>query len=136
MLCAWRKEEGGRIYGVVSKGKETMLTFGRNDLDLRQVHIGDRIWKTSDPELDKQLRQSFAAENPQFQRPIDVEVYGEIGQPLIAIARDRLGNKVRRIVGKILCAAELTKPTTICPISPRLVCCPTWIACCNCLIIC
>ncbi|MCC5609861.1 DUF3656 domain-containing protein [Nostoc sp. CHAB 5834] len=89
------KEEGGRVYAVVSKGKETMLTFGRNDLNLRRVHIGDRIWKTSDPELDKQLRQSFAGENSQFQRPIDLEVYGEVGQALIAIAHDRLGNIVQ-----------------------------------------
>ncbi|MDZ7967301.1 MAG: DUF3656 domain-containing protein [Nostoc sp. DedSLP03] len=89
------KEEGGRVYGVVSKGKESVLTFGRNDLNLRRVHIGDRIWKTSDPELDKQLRHSFAGENPQFQRPIDLEIYGEVGQALIAIARDRLGNIVQ-----------------------------------------
>ncbi|WP_445629965.1 DUF3656 domain-containing U32 family peptidase [Nostoc sp. DSM 114167] len=89
------KEEGGRVYAVVSKGKETILSFGRNDLNLRRVHIGDRIWKTSDPELDKQLRQSFAGENPQFQRPIDLEIYGEVGQALIAIARDRLGNIVQ-----------------------------------------
>ncbi|MBN3882118.1 MAG: U32 family peptidase [Nostoc sp. JL34] len=89
------KEEGGRVYAVVFKGKEAMLTFGRNDLNLRRVHIGDRIWKTSDPELDKQVRQSFAGENPQFQRPINVEIYGEVGQPLIAIARDRLGNIVQ-----------------------------------------
>ncbi|MBN3938878.1 U32 family peptidase [Nostoc sp. NMS9] len=89
------KEEGGRVYGVVSKGKESVLTFGRNDLNLRRVHIGDRIWKTNDPELDKQLRQSFAGENPQFQRPIDMEIYGEVGQLLIAIARDRLGNIVQ-----------------------------------------
>ncbi|MEH1846092.1 MAG: U32 family peptidase [Nostoc sp.] len=89
------KEEGGRVYAVVPKDKETILTFGRNDLNLRRVHIGDRIWKTSDPELDKQLRQSFAGENPQFQRPIDMEIYGEVGQPLIAIARDLLGNIVQ-----------------------------------------
>ncbi|MGV0101794.1 U32 family peptidase [Nostoc sp. DSM 114160] len=89
------KEEGGRVYAVASKGKETLLTFGRNDLNLRRVHIGDRIWKTSDPELDKQVRQSFAGENPQFQRPIDLEIYGEVGQALIAIARDRLGNIVQ-----------------------------------------
>ncbi|MEH2187370.1 MAG: DUF3656 domain-containing protein [Nostoc sp.] len=89
------KEEGGRVYAVVFKGKEAMLTFGRNDLNLRRVHIGDRIWKTSDPELDKQVRQSFTGENPQFQRPINVEIYGEVGQPLIAIARDRLGNIVQ-----------------------------------------
>ncbi len=103
------KEEGGRVYAVVSKGKETILTFGRNDLNLRRVHIGDRIWKTSDPELDKQLRQSFAGENPQFQRPIDVEVYGEIGQPLIAIARDQLGNIVK-VESAISLVEAHTKP--------------------------
>ena len=103
------KEEGGRVYAVVSKGKETMLTFGRNDLNLRRVHIGDRIWKTSDPELDKQLRQSFAGENPQFQRPIDLEVYGEIGQALIAIARDQLGNIVQ-IESAISLVEAHTKP--------------------------
>ncbi|MCC5642508.1 U32 family peptidase [Nostoc sp. CHAB 5824] len=103
------KEEGGRVYAVVSKGKETMLTFGRNDLSLRRVHIGDRIWKTSDPELDKQLRQSFAGENPQFQRPIDLEVYGEVGQPLIAIARDQLGNIVQ-VESAISLVEAHTKP--------------------------
>ncbi|MEH2209129.1 U32 family peptidase [Nostoc sp.] len=103
------KEEGGRVYGVVSKGKETMLTFGRNDLNLRRVHIGDRIWKTSDPELDKQVRQSFAGENPQFQRPIDLEVYGEVGQALIAIARDRLGNIVQ-VESAISLVEAHTKP--------------------------
>ncbi|QLE39450.1 U32 family peptidase [Nostoc sp. C052] len=103
------KEEGGRVYAVVSKGKETMLTFGRNDLNLRRVHIGDRIWKTSDPELDKQLRQSFAGDNPQFQRPIDLEIYGEVGQALIAIARDQLGNIVQ-IESAISLAEAHTKP--------------------------
>ncbi|MEH2113787.1 U32 family peptidase [Nostoc sp.] len=103
------KEEGGRVYAVVHKGKETILTFGRNDLNLRRVHIGDRIWKTSDPELDKQLRQSFAGENPQFQRPIDLEIYGEVGQVLIAIARDQFGNIVQ-IESAISLAEAHTKP--------------------------
>ncbi|MBN3922409.1 U32 family peptidase [Nostoc sp. NMS4] len=103
------KEEGGRVYGVVSRGKESVLTFGRNDLNLRRVHIGDRIWKTSDPELDKQLRQSFAGETPKFQRPIDVEIYGEVGQALIAIARDQLGNIVQ-VESAISLVEAHTKP--------------------------
>lgn len=103
------KEEGGRVYGVVSKGKESVLTFGRNDLNLRRVHIGDRIWKTSDPELDKQVRQSFAGENPQFQRPINLEIYGEVGQALIAIARDKLGNIVQ-VESAISMVEAHTKP--------------------------
>jgi putative protease len=89
------QEEGGRIYAVESKGKQAALTFGRRDLNLRRIHVGDKVWKTSDPELDKQLRQSFAGENPQFQRPIHIEVCGEVGQSLGAIARDELGHVVQ-----------------------------------------
>ncbi|MBD6618784.1 U32 family peptidase [Komarekiella sp. 'clone 1'] len=105
------KEEGGRVYAVVQKGKEVVLTFGRHDLNLRRVHLGDKVWKTNDPELDKQLRQSFAGENPQFQRPIYIEVYGEVGQPLIAIARDELGNIVQ-VESAISLVEAHTKPLT------------------------
>ncbi|MBD2675179.1 U32 family peptidase, partial [Aphanizomenon flos-aquae FACHB-1416] len=69
-----RKEEGGRIYAVIPNGKETILTFGRNDLNFHSIHIGDKVWKTNDPELDKQIRQSYTGENPQFTRPINIEV--------------------------------------------------------------
>ncbi|MBW4683648.1 MAG: DUF3656 domain-containing protein [Komarekiella atlantica HA4396-MV6] len=105
------KEEGGRVYAVVQKGKEAMLTFGWHDLNLRRVHVGDKVWKTSDPELDKQLRQSFAGENPQFQRPIHMEVYGEVGQTLMAIARDDLGNIVQ-VESAISLVEAHTKPLT------------------------
>ncbi|AFZ13757.1 peptidase U32 [Crinalium epipsammum PCC 9333] len=89
------KEEGGRIYAVEHRGEDAILSFGRGNLNLRRIHVGDKIWKTSDPELDKQLRQSFNGENPQFQRGIDIEVYGEVGQGLRAIARDELGHVVQ-----------------------------------------
>lgn len=103
------KEEGGRVYGVVQKGKEAVLSFGQGNVNFRRVHVGDKLWKTSDPELDKQLRQSFAGDNPQFQRPIDWEIHGEIGQPLIAIARDELGNIVQ-VESAISLVAAHTKP--------------------------
>ena len=90
-----KKEEGGRVYGVLRKGKDTILRFGKRNLNLRKVHIGDRIWKTSDPELDKQVRQSFTGDKPQFQRPISMELYGEVGENLIAIARDEVGHVVQ-----------------------------------------
>jgi arylsulfatase A-like enzyme len=31
----------------------------RGDIDFTRVHAGDRLWKTSDPELDRRLRQTF-----------------------------------------------------------------------------
>jgi U32 family peptidase len=88
-------EEGGRVYTLEQYGKHTVLTFGRHDLDWRQIHIGDKVWKTSDPELDRHLRQSFAGDIPQFQQPIQLEIQGEVGQPLVAIARDRQGHIVQ-----------------------------------------
>jgi putative protease len=103
------KEEGGRVYAVTNKGQDAILTFGKGNLNFRRVHVGDKVWKTSDPELDKQLRQSFAGDNPQFQRPISMEIYGEAGQPLIAIARDEFGNIVQ-VESAISLAEAHTKP--------------------------
>lgn len=105
------EEEGGRVYGVERRGEEAILSFGRRDLNWRRVHVGDKVWKTSDPELDKQLRQSFAGETPQFQRPITIEVYGEVGQPLSAIARDEFGHVVQVDSAMPLIEAH-TKPLT------------------------
>jgi U32 family peptidase len=87
-----QSEQGGRVYAVEQRGREAILTFGRQDVDLRRVQVGDRVWKTSDPVLDKQLRQSFTGEKPQFQRPVHWEIYGEVGQSLTVIARDEQGN--------------------------------------------
>ncbi len=105
------QEEGGRIYAVEQQGKQSVLTFGRRDINWRRVHVGDKIWKTSDPELDRQLRQSFAGETPQFQRPIHLEVYGEVGQALIAIARDEIGHVVQ-VESSISLVEAHTKPLT------------------------
>ncbi|NJR61477.1 MAG: U32 family peptidase, partial [Cyanobacteria bacterium CRU_2_1] len=105
------QEEGGRIYAVEQQGEEVRLTFGRRDLNLRRVHIGDRVWKTSDPELDRQLRQSFTGEQPQFQRPIAIEIYGDVDQPLVAIARDEQGHVVQ-VESAIPLVAAHTKPLT------------------------
>lgn len=105
-------EVGGRIYSVESRGAEVLLTFGRRDLDLRRIHVGDRVWKTSDPELDRQLRQSFAGETPQFQRPIDLEIHGAVDQPLVAIGRDEYGHGAQVESAMPLVAAHSQPLTT------------------------
>lgn len=106
-----REEEGGRIYQVKHHGKQVSLSFGRRDLDLRRVQVGDKVWKTSDPGLDRQVRQSFAADKPQFQRPMAIELDGEVDRPLVAIARDELGHRVCIESAMPLVAAE-TQPLT------------------------
>jgi U32 family peptidase len=92
------KEEGGRIYGIknskskIKNSEESVLEFGHGDIDFSRVRVGDKIWKTNDPELDKRLRQSFAGDAPRFQRPIEIEVHGGVGKLLTLIARDESGH--------------------------------------------
>jgi putative protease len=92
------KEEGGRVYEMrpaKSGARQTELRFGYGAIDFSRVRVGDKLWKTNDPELDKRVRQSFAGEAPRFQRPIDLEVHGLAGQPLTVLVRDDSGNCVK-----------------------------------------
>jgi U32 family peptidase len=89
------QEEGGRVYAIEQKKQYAILKFGRGSLNIRHIHVGDKLWKTSDPEFDRHVRQSYAGEAPQFQQPIQLEIYGEAGQSLVAIARDRQGHIVQ-----------------------------------------
>jgi putative protease len=89
-------EEGGRVYRVEeARGSGRpwrVLGFGRGDLDFSRIHIGDRLWKTSDPELDRRLRQSFAGQTPRFRRPLRLEVHGRASGPMTLTGRDELGH--------------------------------------------
>ncbi len=106
------KEEGGRIYEIqeprfkIPGQKLTELRFGYGDINFLRVHVGDKIWKTSDPELDKRLRQSFEGDAIRFQRPVTIEVYGEVGQPLTLILRDEAGNMAKADSAMPLAKAE------------------------------
>lgn len=87
-----KEEEGGRVYHALERGREIILSFGRGDINFANLHPGDLVWKTSDPELDRRVRQTFASEKPRFQRPLDFEVHGVESQPLTVIARDECGH--------------------------------------------
>ncbi len=108
-------EEGGRVYEVSplapSRGKPlakagTLIRFGRDDINFSRIHVGDKLWKTSDPALDKQLRNTFAGDVPKYHRAIFVEVHGTVGKPLRLMARDEMGNGVELESAMPLVAAE------------------------------
>lgn len=126
------KEEGGRVYEIKScapgnaradrseptSGKQrsgsngtVLLTFGRGDIDLRRIQKGNKLWKTSDPELQRQLRKSFEGDKPRFQRAISLDVHGRKGQCLTVIARDEHDHVVRADSEMPLAAAE-SQPLT------------------------
>ena len=106
------REEGGRIYQVEPTGRdEVTLRFGRGDIDWRRVRPGQRIWKTNDPALDRDLRATFAGEAVRFQRPLNLEAHGRAGQPLTLIAHDGEGH-VARVESAVPLAPAERQPLT------------------------
>ncbi|WP_248929479.1 U32 family peptidase [Paenibacillus hamazuiensis] len=100
-----KKEEGGRVYDLRRKGQKlegeapgglVEIVPGRSDVDLSRVHVGDRIWKTNDPHLDKRLRQTFETDKPYRTFPVRVKITGAAGQPLKTTWHDvRAGHTVQ-----------------------------------------
>jgi putative protease len=111
-------EEGGRVYEVhnpqstVQGSQSVELRFGHGDINFSRVHVGDKLWKTSDPELDRRLRQSYEGEAPKFQRPIEIEVHGVEGKLLTLIAHDEFGNVTKVESSMPLAKAEKQPLTT------------------------
>jgi len=103
------KEQGGRVYQVETKNGETVLRFGRGDIDFGRVQAGNLVWKTNDPELDRRLRQSYEGDQIRFRRPLHLEVHGHAGVPLTLFARDEEGH-VARAASSTPLAAALKQP--------------------------
>ena len=91
-----QEEEGGRVTHLAPASSRHAATAIRlfGQVNLSRIHPGDKVWKTSDPELDRALRQSFAGPAPRFQRPVDMEVGGQAGGPMTVIGRDEAGRVV------------------------------------------
>jgi putative protease len=106
------KEEGGRVYRVRPEKQECVISFGHSQIDFRRVHVGNKVWKTSDPELDHRLRQTFSGSQIRFQRPLDVEIHGCAGMPMIILCRDDLGHAVEISSETSLSLAEKQPLTT------------------------
>jgi putative protease len=81
------REQGGRVYEVESRGNVVRLGFERGRIDPRQVKTGDRLWKTDDPQLNKELRKSFAGEIEKSAVKIELSIAGRAGEPLRIEAR-------------------------------------------------
>jgi putative protease len=74
------QEQGGRIYEI--RGERYYFRHGH--LDMKRLKVGDRIWKTNDPDLDKRLRNSYAGRiEPRHRIPFDVTLSGHAGSTLV-----------------------------------------------------
>jgi U32 family peptidase len=112
-------EEGGRVYQVTplrggQRGESAplvALAFGHGAVDFTRLQPGDKVWKTSDPELERRIRQTFEGDKLRFQRPVMMEVYGRVGHPLHLLVRDEEGHIIEATSNLPLTAAEKTPLT-------------------------
>ena len=91
-------EEGGRVYEVRPRlpgSDELWLAFGHGAVNFSRIKAGDFVWKTDDPELNRELRKTFEGEAVRFQRPIRAEVHGHAGSPLTLILADAEGHAAK-----------------------------------------
>jgi U32 family peptidase len=78
-------EEGGRVYEIVGE----RFFFGNNEIDFCRVNLGDRVWKTDDPALNRALRHTFSRDLPKATLPVTMIAIGKCGLPLtLKVAHD------------------------------------------------
>jgi putative protease len=82
------REQGGRVYQAEPRRDGVVrLAFEHGKIDFGAVKPGDRIWKTDDPQLNRELRKSWSGEIPKPKRPLDLTVSGRAGGPLRIVGR-------------------------------------------------
>ncbi len=100
-------EQGGRLWRV----EGDRLYFERGRIDFAKLKVGDRIWKTDDPALNKRLQQSYAGRiEPRHRTTIDLRVSGRAGDPMTVEAR--LADSTPRIQSTIPLQTARTAPVT------------------------
>lgn len=94
------KEQGGRVFQIF-RGRMPLtesvdsgtvdLTFDRSNIDLDQLHVGQRVWKTDDPRLNQALRRTFESADSQRKVDLHLRVHAESGRPLLVEGRTASG---------------------------------------------
>ncbi|MCE2693611.1 MAG: U32 family peptidase [Verrucomicrobiaceae bacterium] len=96
-------EQGGSVYEM----RGNALSFRHGHFRMQDVQIGMRVFKTSDPALNRSLRQSFEGDLPiRKQHQLDLHVTGKAGEPLVV----RSG--VHQIASAMPLQAAMKRPLT------------------------
>ncbi|MEP3479852.1 MAG: DUF3656 domain-containing protein [Fuerstiella sp.] len=84
-------EQGGRVYEVWKDDlrcsgavvdAEVTLVFGNNSIDFKQLTIGQSVWKTDDPALNKRLKASYQSADTKRRVPLRIQVSIAVGSPI------------------------------------------------------
>lgn len=115
------KEEGGRIYDLRKKGKKIEgevengiieIVLGRHDVQLGKIKPGNRIWKTSDMELDNRLKKTFEKERAYRSFPLAVKASGSLGEKLVSQWIDIETGNVVTVLSEVELEQAIKRPLT------------------------
>lgn len=96
-------EVGGPIFAVrdwrdAAGRAGWSLRFGHPGPDLAKVHVGDRLWITSDPQvLRAGERAAEEGRGPLGRLPLTLVVRGALGEPLVVEASAPIGRRVEAV---------------------------------------
>jgi U32 family peptidase len=103
------REQGGYVFGVQGR----MLEFQHGKIDFAAIRPGTRVYKTSDPALERELRATFQGEIPvRKQRPLHLLVTGETGTPLRLAVLDAKGEVETETVSAMPLQTAQKRPLT------------------------
>ncbi|MDR0871789.1 MAG: U32 family peptidase [Planctomycetaceae bacterium] len=86
--------QGGRVYEIFQGGQsvqeaeikrnsaKVVLTFANNSINADSVKLGGAVCKTSDPQLEKEIRQKLESKTTQRRVPLTISVRAITGQKL------------------------------------------------------
>jgi putative protease len=85
--ASWRspqeEEEGGRIFSVSNRSDGSLeLQFGNAQIRFDRIRVGDILWRTSDPNIEKTVRPFLAPPAPVQRQPLQANVRAHAGEPL------------------------------------------------------
>ncbi len=107
-------EQGGRVYEVVRRGRPVGtpvdsgvvdLGFRHGAIDLGRLVVGQRVWKTDDPDLTRRLRKTYAGPEPRRRVDLDVVVEAAPGEPMRIEGRAASGATCRILSPQVLAEA-------------------------------
>ena len=76
-------EEGGRVYQVLALLDGTLeLRFGNNAVEFTRIRVGDLLWRTHDPELDRVVKPYISPASPLARQTVNVHAVAHSAEPL------------------------------------------------------
>ncbi len=102
------QEEGGRVYAVapLRQGGLIELRFGMNAVNFSKLRVGQKIWKTDDPELTRRLQKTFLGGVARRKVPLDLQIDVSVGSRIQLCAQADSGATCEVTSEETVAAAE------------------------------